>query len=299
MSRLKRRLNVLAMATAVTALGAMLSGSPASAAVPAAGVAATGPATLSLTAESNFDSRVYKSVRIFCPAGMQVIGGGYNLSGAEGAVVLDDFIPSATDLLVGAGEIVGPGESPDGTTASWKIVATVVCATTLPGYSVQPASSGIARIRTQRAEASCPPGRALIGGGASLSNGFGQVSIRNLTIGTSSVTAEAITDLDGYTDSWSVTAYAICAASPLAGWHVVPQATPNDPTVPKVVTAFCPPGQIAVGSGWFTDGFTWDRLVTRSVVNGDPDPGATAAGVQVAPDRAWVLRADAVCIDRT
>lgn len=67
---------------------------------------------------TSFNSAVYKSVRVPCPAGTVVIGGSYELQDAPGAVVLDDFIPSSTDLLVGASEIVGPGEPADGTTAS-------------------------------------------------------------------------------------------------------------------------------------------------------------------------------------
>src|SRR5882724_10560019 len=92
--RFRRRFGVLAMATVV--IGAMLPAVAASAAV---------PGRTFISGETNFDSTVYKSVRVFCPSGLQVIGGGYKLVGAEGAVVLDDFIPSADNLLVGAGEI--------------------------------------------------------------------------------------------------------------------------------------------------------------------------------------------------
>jgi hypothetical protein len=291
MLRLRRGFRVLSMAAAVAALGSVaLPASPASAAV---------PGLLYLSAETNFDSAVYKSVRAFCPSGTQVVGGGYQLVGAEGAVVLDDFIPEENNLLVGAGEIVGPGERSDGTTASWKVVANVVCASTLPGYSIQVSSSGLTNRRDNFARIACPPGRALIGGGESLSNGFGQVSTYDLSITPENVTAAAVTDVDGYSGNWSVTAYAICAASAPAGWQQVTQTSANNTQLSKSTTAFCPPGQTVIGAGW--NGFTVnnaDRYVTRATVSDSPDPSVTAAATAVRDNGViWPMQARAVCVN--
>jgi hypothetical protein len=290
MLRLRRRFSMLAVAGVVAALGPALHAAPALAAVPGG--------VLPLSAETNFDSTVYKSVKVFCPSGMQVIGGAYQLVGAEGAVVLDDFIPSADNLLVGAGEIVGPGEASDGTTRSWKVVATVECANALAAYSVQPNSSNFIVATDQSARAVCPPGRAVIGGGASLSNGFGQASIKSLFIDSTFVQADAVADADGYSGAWSVTAYAICAAAPLPGWHVVQAA--SFAGISQIATAFCPGGQIPVGTSW-TVGTTMnpktDQYITRSTISTDPDPGVTTAAVSIAGRRDWSLGANAVCIN--
>lgn len=291
--RLRRRFRLVAAAAVAAALGSLtLPAAPASAAV---------PGLLYLSAETNFDSTVYKSVRVFCPSGTQVIGGGYQLVGAEGAVVLDDFIPSADNLLVGAGEIVGAGEPSDGTTASWKVVANVVCASTLPGYSIQVSSSGFVNRRDNFARVACPPGRALIGGGESLSNGFGQVSTYNLDITSTQVTASAITDVDGYSGNWSVTAYAICAASAPPGWHVITHTSANDTQLSKSTTAFCAPGQTVIGAGWnvFIVNNA-DRYVTRATVSASPDPSVSAAATAVSDNGViWPVQASAVCVNQT
>jgi hypothetical protein len=282
---------MLAVASVVGALGSAVSAAPASAAVPGL--------LPPLTVESNFNSTVYKSVRVFCPPGTQVIGGGYQLVGAEGAVVLDDFIPSPDNLLVGAGEIVGPGESSDdsGTDAPWKIVATVMCASTMPDYSIQPATSDFTSARPKSANAVCPPGRAVIGGGASLSNGLGQVSIQALVIGQSHVSAKADEDADTYSGNWSVTAYAICAATAPFGFHVAEQVRLTT-ELGQTTTAFCPSGETAIGGGWIQSdpAFGVDRYITSSTISTSPDPGVTVAAVELSRGPEWSLRADTVCV---
>lgn len=292
MVRFSRRFGVLSVVTIGAVLGSILPGTAASAAV---------PGLLYLSAETNFDSTVYKSVRVFCPAGMQVVGGSYDLTGAEGAVVLDDFIPSADNLLVGAGEIVGPGENSDGTTASWKVVATVVCANPLPGYSIQVQTSDFTQTTSQAGRATCPPGRSVVSGGASLSNGFGQVSTVLLDIGNGVVEADARTDGDGYSGSWSVSAYAICA-NPLPGWHVVQALSPSDVFLSRTVTAFCPSGQAPIGVGWRTFGNVagiGDRYFARAAISTGTDPGVTVTATgPVSTVNPGQVAARAVCVDR-
>jgi hypothetical protein len=289
--RFRRRFGVLAVATVGAVLGSVMPGTAASAAV---------PGLLYVSAESNFDSTVYKAVRVFCPVGMQVIGGSYDLSGADGAVVLDDFIPAETNLLVGAGEIVGPGESSDGTTANWKVVATAVCATPLPNYSIQVQTSDFTNATSQAGRAKCPPGRSVISGGASLSNGFGQVSIVLLDIGNGVVEADGRTDVDGYSGSWSVTAYAICGDL-LPGWHVVERLSPSGTFLSRTEIAFCSAGQVPIGVGWRTFGFirgVVDRYFARARISTGTDPGVTVTAVgPAATANSWQLAARAVCVN--
>jgi hypothetical protein len=290
MVRFRRRFGMLTVTAVGAVLGAVLPATAASAAV---------PGLVYISAETNFDSTVFKSVRVSCPAGQQVIGGGYDLLGAEGAVVLDDFIPSPTNLLVSAGEIVGPGENSDGTTASWKVVATVVCANPLPGYSIWVATSSFTATTGNAARAFCPSGQRVVSGGASLSNGFGQVSTVLLDVGTVFVEADARTDGDGYSGSWSVSAYAICA-NQLPGWNVVQQVSPSGPFTSRTETASCGVGQVQIGVGWrtfFNLAGIGDRYFTRASIS-TANRGATVSAVSATPPtEAWELAVRAVCVD--
>lgn len=257
---------------------------------------------------TEWNSSVYKSVRVFCPAGKQLIGGSFDIQGALGAVVLDDFIPSPGSLLVGAGEIVGPGEPSDGTTDSWQIVALAVCANPLPGYSIITRTSDLTQAPNQNIDAECPPSRRLIGGGASLSNGFGQVSIGDLLFGggpNSShpigfVHAHASTDVDGYSGQWSVSAYAICA-DPLPGWRDDVEVGDVDNHLSKTTARYCPLGQVVIGVGWSLqpgalDGWA-DRYIAGAVISNDPDPGATTSAYSFVRGQPWNLVTQAVCVD--
>src|SRR3954454_16846181 len=94
-----------------------------------------------LAAVTDYNSSVYKSVSVYCPTGQRVVRGAYVLEGAEGSVVLDDFIPTADHLTVGAGEVVGPGEPSDGTTANWRVRAVVACAVPPPGLEIVSSAS--------------------------------------------------------------------------------------------------------------------------------------------------------------
>jgi hypothetical protein len=242
---------------------------------------------------TSWDSNVYKSVRVSCPPGTVVIGGSFDLQGALGAVVLDDFIPSPTSLLVGAGEIVGPGEPSDGTRDSWQIVALAVCANPPPGYGIFSGTSDFKRTPRQAVQSVCPPGRAAVGGGASLSNGWGQVSITDLNIRSWGTQAGGRADVDEYSGNWSITTYAICADA-LPGWHVVETASLYDSQDYKTQAADCPPGEVVIGAAWAvgTPRQGFDRYITGVVIS---HPTVTNTAVATGVDINWQLRTSAVC----
>jgi len=105
--------------------------------------------------------------------GKRVVGGSYDLEGAAGSVVLDDFIPTTDHLTVGAGEVVGPGEPADGTTANWQVKAIVACATPPPGLEIVVSTSAFGPGTSRPVQANCPSGKILISAGVSLRlNGF-------------------------------------------------------------------------------------------------------------------------------
>jgi hypothetical protein len=291
----RRLLNAGLIALVVVASGLAAAPVPAAAAV---------PGLQYVTAVTPFDSQVYKSVPVACPAGTQAVGGGYDLIGAEGSVVLDDFIPSANGFLVGAGEIVNPGGS-SGTSETWQIKATAACASPLPGYTIVSNTSEFTRGGSRPIDATCPAGESAIGGGASLANGWGQISIVNMEILSDVVIAAGVEDGDGYSGNWSVTAYAICA-NRLPGQRPVRIfSTPHDSFRFKSATAVCPAGQQAIGSGWEVS--SGSPLSTRELLNihlnifggANAISGVSTFATEDANgfSRNWEVWAEAICAD--
>lgn len=290
--RRRGRIFAVAMAPVLAlAVAAVAAPTPASAAV---------PELTYVAAFTNYDSTVYKAVSVGCPGNLVVIGGGYDLIGATGSVVLDDFIPSTNSLRVGAGEVVGPGEPADGTTANWEVEAYAVCASAPSGYTIVSSTSTFATGITRDVTATCPAGDTAIGDGASLANGFGQISISDLVLSGNFVTARGYDDEDHYSDSWSISAYAICATG-LPGlrnafaWSVI------DSLSPKWVTATCPAGQVAIGVGWsLSNGYP----VTEQLLNVEALPGGSSVNDTASEDAdgysgSWsIQQAQAICVDQ-
>jgi hypothetical protein len=230
-------------ATAVGALAALASAQALVQVVGAAPASAAVPGLQVVSATSVLDSATLKQVTATCPSGKRVVGTGFHLLGGQGDVILDDVRPSATNVTVSA------GEDQDGTTATWKITALAVCANPLPGLEIVTVTSGFGPSTGKGASAFCPSGKQLVGTGAALTNGFGQVSIGNLTMNQNAAFAFGIDDQDGYSGGWSITAYAICA-NPLPGLTIVTGASPFDSSKQKIVSANCPAGRKALGLGW-------------------------------------------------
>jgi hypothetical protein len=187
------------------------------------------------------------------------------------------------------------------TTAGWQVIATAVCASPLTGYSIQSATSNFTQTTSQTAQAACPPGRSVIGAGASLSNGFGQVSIAELRLSTppnnTTVSASAITDKDGYTGNWSVTAYAICA-DPLPGWTPTDSVSARNNNSTKVQPAFCATGKSPVGGGWSLPASTapTDIYITRLAITTAADPNVTAAATAATTTTSnWGIITQSIC----
>lgn len=210
---------------------------PASAAVPGHQI---------VQATSAFDSGNFKSVVATCPAGKRVTGTGFHLLGAQGDIVVDDLIPSASSVRVSA------TEDQDGTTANWKVTALAVCADPLPGLEIVTATSRFGQSALSGASAVCPSNKRVVGTGADLINGAGQISLSNVMLRQDAVHAYGTDDQDGYTGSWAVTAYAVCA-NPLPGLEYRTASSASDSTTQRLANAECP-GKRALGLGWVMGG---------------------------------------------
>jgi hypothetical protein len=215
-------------------------------------------------------------------------------------VVLDDFIPTSTAVTVSAGEIIEPGQS-SGTTANWSIAATAVCADPLPGLEIVSQTSEFNRGTARQVSAICPFGKRVIGAGASLSNGFGQISTASLEIFDNHTTAAAIDDENGYSGNWSVTAYAICVDT-FAGVHIVRAASASgfNSTSPKTAIVGCDSAARPVAVGWALD---WGGRSAEQVLNAFADISVGGGVVNLGVEDAdgfggnWTNNAIAVCVD--
>jgi hypothetical protein len=109
------------------------------------------------------------------------------------------------------------------------------------------------------ASAVCPAGTNIVGGGADVMGGGHSVHLAGINpdpIGgpANSLWATANEDVAGYSGSWSIRSWAICAPG-LSGWQMV-QVSHGEPlgSPLAVATASCPPGKKVIGTGGRSEG---------------------------------------------
>jgi hypothetical protein len=273
-----------------TALGLGLVSAALVVVLPTSPAAAAGLLLQRVNGSTETDSRPYKSVTIYCPGGGAALSANYSIIGAPGKVVLDDLIISQGSVTVAAGEIVGVGEAADGTPENWRVQATAVCTPWTVTY--YQATSGFAVGSSRYVTVNCPAGQQVIGLGASLAQGFGQVSISNLWVGESSVTAIAHADDDGFSGSWSVTAYAVCASN--IGQEVVHGPT-NPSTLALSSSGLCPSTKQLVGVGWEQTG---GGEVYVTTAKADSDFLVATVPDETGANFTWYTGAMGICINK-
>jgi hypothetical protein len=238
--------------------------------------------------DSAVDSKTYKSAVAECQGSKRVVGAGFKITGAGTDVILDDLIPGATTVTVGA------GEDQDGTDADWRVTAVAVCADPLPGLEIVTAASQFGTGGLKSATAACPSGKAVVGTGAALTNGWGHISIGALMVTDSTVDAYGTDDQDGYSGSWSVTAYAVCATPPPGLTHSVRSSTYGS-EADNATGTNCTPGSRPLGLGWAVGG-GGQVHVTRA------EPDGSGARLRGHEDdngygEPWFMTATAICAD--
>jgi hypothetical protein len=152
-----------------------------------------------------------RSVTATCPAGTRVLGVGGGVLAGDGEVVLDD-------LRIGADlsdvRVTGT-EDGDGFAGQWRVQAQAICAAPQAGQQRVQATSATDSTGSKRVLVRCPLGRQAHGIGAEMTGAQGQVRIRSLHpekySGGRGVEVVANEDLDGFSGSWSLTVYAVCA----------------------------------------------------------------------------------------
>ena len=98
----------------------------------------------------------------------------------------------------------------------------------------------------------CPAGKRVLGGGAEIVNGQGQVVLQQLqprrTATDDRFVVGAREDGDGFAGAWRLRAFAVCA-DPLPGQQIIASTAPLSSDPQQSIVGLCPAGQREVGFG--------------------------------------------------
>jgi hypothetical protein len=270
-----------------TALLALTLTAPATAAVPGLNLvqAGSGPP----------DSNAVHTATAECPEGQALLGLGGKSEGGAGQVVLDALAARTNHSATVRGH-----EDQSGTTADWSVKAFAICAddggerrTTFN----EPLNSLNPKFATTADGGPCTNERKLTGAGGEIPIGAtGQVTLDAVipSADLETVSVRAQEDQDGFSGSWTLRPFALCA-DPLPG-HELVTATSASSSQNKHVTAVCPAGKRVIGTG----GQILSGAGEVSIQYMIPDAGLTRVHVRGVEDQDgqstnWRVRAFAVC----
>ncbi|WP_155373712.1 hypothetical protein [Catellatospora vulcania] len=122
-------------------------------------------------------------------------------------------------------------------------------ASAVPNMSLVSAVSAVDSTAEKSAQASCPTGTRVLGGGGFISGGNRQVHFTRLqALGSFDDFAVSAAEISAYASAWQVHAYAICGTAP-AGLEYVSFVTGSDSSASKAATATCPAGKQLISTG--------------------------------------------------
>ena len=238
-----------------------------------------------------------KSKTATCPEGLTATGGGGEIVGGAGAVLLSELSVAGASFRA-FGDYFGP-DPPPPIGVHWDLRAYAICGTPLPGSQRVVASTGLSDNDELSKQAVCPAGKQVVGGGGRVSGGQGEVVLTQVEPDPllSRITARALQteDSPGGFD-WRLYAYAVCADPP-PGLELVTTSNfdPSDTSVSA--TASCPAGKHLVGAGGKIN------IATGDVVMDDlrPNPSLTTVTVTGIEDGdgaagVWDVWAHAICV---
>lgn len=244
-----------------------------------------------------------KSATATCPAGKRVVAAGGQFSfdesaPADGQVSFGVIRPDPTLTSV----IVQGREDETGTPFAWQVRADAICAPAPPGLERIGAASP-SNSSNKGVVASCPAGKRLLGFGAEVDGGGGEVTPSGIVPGSGlkSVTVTAQEDEGGTAANWRVRAYAICSA-PVAGLERIVATSATD-SQGKSLQQPCPVGKQLLSAGGEIAGAGGEAFHAQLMANVDSAPNQifpNSALVAAAEDEDgtsanWTLRAFAVC----
>ncbi|MFG2102519.1 hypothetical protein ACGFJ5_18180 [Micromonospora echinaurantiaca] len=281
------------IAGAAVAAAVVVPAAPASAAVP-------GLVRVSTTSASN--STDFRSVTATCPAGKVLTGAGYELNGATGEAVVDDFRPNGGAATAPTAVTVGAYEA-EAFAGNWSVTAYAICANPVAGL-VRVSATSVSNSNDFRSvTATCPVGKVLTGTGYELNGVTGEGVVDDFRPNGGTVTAPtAVTvgayEAEAFAGNWSATAYAICA-NPLAGLVRNSAVGATNSTDFHSVTATCPAGKVLTGAGYELTGVTGEAVVDDFRPNGGPATAPTSVFSGAYEEDAfagnWTNTAYAIC----
>jgi hypothetical protein len=278
--------------------GSVATAGPAAAAVP-------GLSAVSVSGTPSTDPR--QSVTVTCPGNTVLISAAGYLTGAVGAATVDDIFPDpAARSVTVTGSVTDPPFA-----GSWSPTAVAYCSDPLPGLvwvEEQSAYNSVDKSVT----ATCPVGKKLVGNGASVHNGYGEVLLTGIVPknGGAGVAADSVTVVASeeapYASPWLVVAYAACA-NQLLGQEVSFGASAHDSTDPKAgITATCQGSKVATGGGAALivspggiGNVVLDDLYPNNLNTGSAPTMtiASAYGEDTPVGASWTLKLFALCAD--
>jgi hypothetical protein len=169
--------------------------------------------------------------------------------------------------------------------AAWQVPGRgMASAATLPAAEVVSVVTPFDSTANKSIAAVCPPGKRVIGGGGRVSGGQHVVLTRLEPVSTSGPTGRdsyvvaASEDQAGFTGTWALQAYAICA-DPLPSLQIVSNISIPGSEAFQGIDVSCPAGKFAVGAG--------GRINHRAVLGGPK--GEVALGT-IAEGGRWSAR---------
>jgi hypothetical protein len=252
-------------------------------------ICAPPPPGLELVTAASASNSTDKSVVATCPSGKRLLGNGAEITGAAGEVLLDGQLPNDARTAV----TVNAREDQSGTAADWSLTAYAICAAPQVGLERVRVTGASDSTAHKLVTAPCPAGTSVVGVGGTINSPNGQVVLDGLypDSGLTSAKIDAVEDADGNSANWSLTAYAMCAATAELGSSTIPRGAYSFATTGGVA---CPAGQQIAGGGAGIDG----GVGRVGLVLDGPGAGIWAATGQTIPVQffdSWSLTLQEIC----
>lgn len=260
-------------------------------------MASIGPAAatagLTVITSTSASTSENKTRTALCPAGTKVLGGATRITGADGEV----GATAARQLTDGSGFRVSAVEDGNGTTENWSLTAIAFCATAPAGLQYVSFTFQAGSTKSRWSGITCPSGKKVIGAGARVNNGAGNVLLTGLkpTDDERTVEATAYEDEGGHAANWSVTATATCVA-PVSGLQVVTAGSAQSADVSIATSSLeCPTGTKLHGVGGEIGGGNGEVRLTRMHTLAATQAQTRAAVDETGYGQPWSLRTFGIC----
>ena len=281
--RTKRKARWFVIGSAVTAamaLAVVAPASPASAQV----------AGREIVTENTGRTPNSKSITAECDTGQRVIGAAAWMVNAGAEVRIASVIPR-TDYVYASASV-----DQDGTAHEWDLYVSAICADPIAGMDIIEQTSTLTSNPDNHIEAECTGNDKLLGSGYEMSSGDGaQVGVEQLAVSSTETYVYAHEDGDGYSGTWEVTAYAVCAPQP-AGYEIVEDNGAETSDYVRSFTVRCPTDKEVLGVGGWVHGAAGQVLI-EDFYHDDDEVRVTGFEDDDGMSGQWHVHAYAICAD--